>query len=198
MKKTHFYGGIGILITISVVLAVGVFFIGRFNGLSTARIDVTEAIDVVDEAATDQRDLVEELLAETEAALGEEASYQNIDVKNYSFKENPDRFSVNDTRFQKTVTAFVGDIGQTDQAEEEKVQELIGSVNDASQTLLEAKKAYNTAVEEYKEKRKKRPQSVASMLGFTTYIIFTDLESEEGEFETETEKEEDADINSFN
>ncbi len=169
-KKTVIWGAV-VLIVFTLVVAVGIFLMQRYNGIANAEGKVKEGTALIDATEKDQRTLAKDLLAHT----------QNFkDRKEYdalaSDSKKDDR--ADEADFQDGLATYV-DLVASDSvySKDDNITKTLGNLQADLVSLRSQKLAYNSAVDLYNKKRNQHPQFFGDLLGFPNYEKFANIPS---------------------
>lgn len=202
MTKRTINGGFIILLIFTVLVAVGIFLMQRYNGIANAEAAILASVNIIDKTVEDQKSQTSRLLESTES-LKDTTEYSNLSIKKVSLQKAPESFFKDDASFQKNLSAYLDAVAKnTELSKDDTVSSILGQIQGDAADLRSEKLAYNAAIDAYNKKKNARPRFYGQLLGFTDYQKFSNIPTPldaTSPNDTNTEDQnQNPDINSFN
>ncbi len=202
MTKKTIYGGVIILGVFTVLVAVGIFLMQRYNGIANAEAKVNEQAAAIDATVSDQKEQAKKLLEATSKLKGTK-EYSELNVfTTMSLATLPTQFFKDEAAFQKHLQAYATLVSNdAELSKNDTVTNILGQIQGDEADLRNEKIAYNAAVSAYNTKRNARPQFYGQLLGFTTYETFANIPAPldaAPDQNTNDNQNQNPDVNSFN
>lgn len=200
MTKRTINGGFIILLVFTVLVAVGIFLMQRYNGIANSEAKVLERAAAIDATVSDQEAQAKKLLEATRV-LKDTKEYSELSVfTTMSLVTYSPQFMKDEATFQKHLQAYTTLVSNDGElSKNDAVTNILGQIQGDEADLRNEKVAYNAAVKAYDAKRNARPRFYGELLGFTAYDTFTTISAPlDATPDQNTEENQNPDINSFN